>query len=193
MRICSGVIIVGLRERTAAKTRQRITEAADQEFKANGFKATTMQAIAERAGVSLRTLYNFYPRKSELFLHDFAFHLGILRAASQASSELSAVAAVAAHLAPGGSKTDSMADITVHAFDMLLWERLEEGLADIIRHRTDRRRDALEARTEAALAVLLIKSMTWPAYDEAVMKSGLDRRRWLSDLARVLEKAASDI
>lgn len=72
---------------------------------------------------------------------------------------------------------------------MLLWERLEEELALIIRDREDWRRDRLEARVEAALVVVLLKSLTWPALDGEMMKSGLDSAAWVEELGSTLQQA----
>lgn len=46
----------------------RIARAADDVFRACGFDGTEMRAIAERAGTSVGTLYNYYPSKWALFL-----------------------------------------------------------------------------------------------------------------------------
>ncbi len=48
-------------------TRRLIIEAARQEFLANGYAATGMNAVAQRAGISTKTLYRLVPTKAELF------------------------------------------------------------------------------------------------------------------------------
>ena len=48
-------------------TRHLVIEAARQEFLANGYEAASMAAVAQRAGVSTRTLYRLIPTKAELF------------------------------------------------------------------------------------------------------------------------------
>lgn len=47
--------------------RQAIVEAAIEEFHAHGFPATSMDAVAARAGVSKRTIYNHFQSKDDLF------------------------------------------------------------------------------------------------------------------------------
>jgi AcrR family transcriptional regulator len=47
--------------------RERILEAATQLFLATGYGSTTIEAVAERAGVSKRTLYDRFADKSTLF------------------------------------------------------------------------------------------------------------------------------
>ena len=47
--------------------REHITEAAAAQFKANGFRATSMDSIAATANVSKRTVYNHFDSKEKLF------------------------------------------------------------------------------------------------------------------------------
>jgi AcrR family transcriptional regulator len=49
------------------ETRQIIYEAARQEFAANGYAATSTEAVARRAGISTKTLYRLMPTKAALF------------------------------------------------------------------------------------------------------------------------------
>ncbi len=49
------------------QTRQIIYEAARHEFAGNGYAATSMEAVARRAGVSTKTLYRLIPNKATLF------------------------------------------------------------------------------------------------------------------------------
>jgi len=44
-----------------------IVDAADQEFQSNGYAGTNIKAVADRAGVSTKTLYKLVPTKAELF------------------------------------------------------------------------------------------------------------------------------
>jgi AcrR family transcriptional regulator len=48
-------------------TRQLIGEAAAKEFQAKGYAATCIGDVAQRAGVSTRTLYRLIPTKAVLF------------------------------------------------------------------------------------------------------------------------------
>src|SRR5450631_1451184 len=49
------------------ETRQIIYEAARREFAGSGYAATSMEAVARRAGVSTKTLYRLVPNKAALF------------------------------------------------------------------------------------------------------------------------------
>src|ERR1700760_1569726 len=53
--------------RSDEETRALIAEAARSEFVASGYAATSMEAVARRAGVSTKTLYRVIPNKTALF------------------------------------------------------------------------------------------------------------------------------
>src|SRR5919112_4294077 len=54
------------RQQQAAATRRGILEAAQRLFDVHGYPATTMEAIAAEAGVSLKTVYVVFTTKSGL-------------------------------------------------------------------------------------------------------------------------------
>ena len=54
------------REAQARETRRSILDAAHELFVANGFAATTVQAIADQAGVAVQTVYVVFGNKREL-------------------------------------------------------------------------------------------------------------------------------
>lgn len=56
-----------LRQEKAAATRRRMLDAAYELFCSDGYRATTMETIAERAGVAVQTLYFTFHTKDELF------------------------------------------------------------------------------------------------------------------------------
>lgn len=60
----------GLRERKKQRTRAAIAAAAGELFAAQGFAATTIPQIAERAQVSPRTVSYYFPVKEELVFPD---------------------------------------------------------------------------------------------------------------------------
>lgn len=62
--------------RSDAETLQLIVDAATEEFQANGFAGTSIDAVARRAGVSSRTLYRLVPTKAALFTHVISAHIG---------------------------------------------------------------------------------------------------------------------
>jgi AcrR family transcriptional regulator len=54
----------GPRHRRGSDTRRRVEEAAARLFSANGYSSTTMQAIADTAGVHVQTIYLAYRTKT---------------------------------------------------------------------------------------------------------------------------------
>jgi AcrR family transcriptional regulator len=57
----------GLRERKKQQVRERISGIATMMFFERGFDAVSVAEIAEAAGVSKMTVFNYFPRKEELF------------------------------------------------------------------------------------------------------------------------------
>ena len=58
----------GRRERKKALTRQAISDIATEMFMERGFEAVTVAEIAEAADVSVKTVFNHFGSKEELFL-----------------------------------------------------------------------------------------------------------------------------
>jgi AcrR family transcriptional regulator len=57
----------GLRERKKRDTRQRLSDLATAMFIERGFDNVSVAEIAEAAGVSKMTVFNYFPRKEDLF------------------------------------------------------------------------------------------------------------------------------
>ncbi|MBE1493687.1 AcrR family transcriptional regulator [Amycolatopsis lexingtonensis] len=70
----------GLRERKKQATRQLISNVATGLFIQRGFDQVTVAEIAEAAGVSKMTVFNYFPRKEDLFLDRHAERLAELTA-----------------------------------------------------------------------------------------------------------------
>ncbi|MFI6794716.1 TetR/AcrR family transcriptional regulator [Streptosporangium canum] len=61
----------GLRERKKLQTRKLISDVASGLFMRHGFDNVTVAEVAEAAGVSTKTVFNYFPRKEDLFLDRF--------------------------------------------------------------------------------------------------------------------------
>jgi AcrR family transcriptional regulator len=61
----------GWRERKKERTRETITRSALELFARDGFSATTLAAIAARAGVSPRTVSTYFPSKEDLVFWNY--------------------------------------------------------------------------------------------------------------------------
>jgi TetR/AcrR family transcriptional regulator, regulator of mycofactocin system len=68
-----------LRERKKADTHATIRQAAADLFLARGYEATTMEAVAEAANVSVRTVFRYFPTKEALFFGGVGGDLSDLR------------------------------------------------------------------------------------------------------------------
>jgi AcrR family transcriptional regulator len=59
----------GLRERKKQRTRELIAAAALELFLERGFDAVTIADVAQRADVDVKTIYNYFESKADLFYH----------------------------------------------------------------------------------------------------------------------------
>ncbi len=72
--------------RSSARTRQRILEAAYRLFYRQGFLRSGVDAVAEAAGVTKRTLYNHFPSKDALIAAVLTERAGMAEAEMRAWS-----------------------------------------------------------------------------------------------------------
>ena len=100
----------------AAATRERLVAAARAILEAGGYAGASVQAVADRAGVSAGALYRHFESKAELFVEVFR---------DAARRDLAAVDAAAA---TGGCLERLDAAITAHATGVLRRRRLAWAL-----------------------------------------------------------------
>jgi AcrR family transcriptional regulator len=171
-------ITPGLRERKKAQTRRAISDVATRLFMERGFEAVTVAEVAEAAGVSIKTVFNYFGSKEELFLD---------RDAEVRTAVVSAVAGrpagrrvtdVLTHLfseyrIPGGERWSTLEDPaqmalfrrfleTLYASDglrarvLLSGEALADDLAAVIGREHGREPDDLELRAFVAMLLAAI-------------------------------------
>ena len=105
----------GLRERKRRLTRRLISDAATAMFASRGFDAVKVSEIADRVGVSEKTIYNYFPNKESMVL--------------DAADELvEGLAAALRDRDPGTSLTEAVAAALVTGLDDL--EIIEDEMAD---------------------------------------------------------------
>ncbi len=75
------------RQARAERTREWILQAAAQVFAAHGYAAGTTNRIAERAGVSIGSLYQYYPNKDAILVELMTAHVDAGLAAIRARLE----------------------------------------------------------------------------------------------------------
>ena len=89
----------GLRERKKQETRRRISDVATTLFRERGFDAVTVAEVAEAANVSKMTVFNYFPRKEDLFIDRIPEAIELLTGAVlRRPAGVSPVAAVRARL-----------------------------------------------------------------------------------------------
>src|SRR5260370_249035 len=62
--------------RSVEETRGLLVEAAAEEVEANGYAATSMAAVAQRAAVSTKTIYRLIPNKADLLTRVVSERIG---------------------------------------------------------------------------------------------------------------------
>jgi AcrR family transcriptional regulator len=104
----------GLRERKRRETLKRIADKAMVLFAANGYEATTLDAIADAADISRRTIFHYFQSKEEILL---SWQNGLVEAVRSAvlsqTTELSPLETLQAALLTLTAPFDSERTITI--------------------------------------------------------------------------------
>jgi AcrR family transcriptional regulator len=162
--------VTGLRERKKQQVREAIVDAALDLFAAHGFEATTVQAVAERAGVSPATLARYFPTKDSLLLPERDVRIAHLRAAilgrPRRESPLRALVAALAAEAPVEepfrrrllrSRRAIASSPVLRGRSLGLLDQWRDGIADAL---VERGADRLEAHVTATAAVAVFDDAT---------------------------------
>jgi AcrR family transcriptional regulator len=139
-------LVQGLRERKKAATRQAISDIATRLFERDGFERVTVAEIAAAASVSVKTVFNYFGSKEDLFF-DRADELreAMLRTLRERGPGVSATAAMRPALLDGPI-----------SFTPTRWSDLDGELYDQIR-----RFIACEHASPALAARRLVIAQGW--------------------------------
>jgi AcrR family transcriptional regulator len=140
----------GLRERKRHETSERIIEQGLRLFVKNGYEATTLEAIAEAAGISRRTLFYYFKSKEDILLaaHDSGFREALRPAMLDEPSDQTPLEAVQKCLVKLASRYETK--------ESVIFDRLMQST------------EALRARKEAVFVEteqILLQAMgeLWPS------------------------------
>lgn len=171
----------GRRETKRNLTRARIRTVARELFLRNGYEQTTIEHIAEAAGVSRRTFFHYYTAKEDVIFSDYDdFENTLADAICSAPSGCStfdlaehAVIATLEQLDPEDARTIEQlkqATPALRARDQSKFEWLERVVGDALYKRSVRS-DPTKTRLEAVLiaGVLRVALEGWVAASDAGM------------------------
>jgi AcrR family transcriptional regulator len=140
----------GLRERKRRQTSERIIEKGLRLFVKNGYEATTLDAIAQDAGISRRTFFYYFKSKEDVLLaaHDSGFREALKPAMLDEPRDQSPIDAVQKCLIKLASRYETK--------ESIVFDRLMEST------------EALRARKEAVFVEteqILLEAMgeLWPS------------------------------
>ncbi len=197
---------VGLRERGKLEKRWRIEKAAREIFAERGFDDATTREIAERAGVSVATLFVYAPDKAQLLKAIFEWQLDKITDAGHGSVDVRAnlvdqlvqffrpryelwerdprLSRTAMRIA--FSTFMEPAEIAKNPSVAMVWSKLHQAIADIIdrykrySHRCAQADSELVAR--AVFAIYMTHVQLWISEPEPNAEAGLASLRSLLDL-----------
>jgi AcrR family transcriptional regulator len=162
-----------LRDRRRASTRRDIADAALHLFEKQGYDRTTVEQVAEAAGVSLRTFYRYCSSK------DDALTSGLVNGPAELTSEIRARRALSfadavadAFVSVSGNDRQRrelrvvLSTPALHSAWLAAGRAAQEGLVELVQER-DPTQSALQARARAAAvaAVLTTVIETWASSD----------------------------
>lgn len=141
----------GRRDRNRRETLQRITDAGTRLFLANGYEATTLDAIAAEAGIARRTFFSYFKSKDDILL-EMQAGLGDLLAAAlgREAADLTPFQAVRAAMVKSSA--------AYNPADMLVLDRIMRSSETVMA-----RKQASYVQHEATLLAALCRRWPEPA------------------------------
>lgn len=168
------------REKNKARTRVALAEAAFALFSEYGFEATTVDEIADAAGVSRRTFFRYFPTKEAVVFPFYEERLTAFRAFLDQGSGPAADRVIEACL-------KSAAMLMEHRDEQLLQHRLIQGSPSLValEHEVDGRWEAAIAEVlaeDARTAAERRRAEVWAAAIMGAVRATL--RTWFAGGAR---------
>jgi AcrR family transcriptional regulator len=153
--------------RSDEETRHLLIESAGKEFETNGYAGTCMADVAERAGVSTKTVYRLFPNKADLLAQVVSDRIGqfMLEIDADALNTLPIAEALEHMLIAYGTLTLSEQSVAIHrlvisesckfpeigsTFHELAIRRANEGIAVWLRRQCERGLITLDDPSTAA-------------------------------------------
>jgi AcrR family transcriptional regulator len=158
----------GWRARKRQQTRQRIADAGLRLFLEHGFETTTLDAIAEAAGIARRTFFHYFDSKEALlYAHEDEVEHGFRAALADVASNTPAFEAMAMalrHMIESfGSERARQIDMVLHSTDALRagkqadYERLESFMFSALAEKWPEPSGHLRLRLIAAVGMSALR------------------------------------
>jgi AcrR family transcriptional regulator len=165
---------MGRREEKKQETRERLRVAAYARFERHGYEATKVEDIARDAGVSPRTVYRYFPTKSELVYDGLPGNIQhlveLISDRPRSERPFTAIANALTEFAPGVDSELGVergriiaADATLYRYSLELRDQSAEAIGEALIERggaggTDEERRLLG---HLAMSVLLVAGRQW--------------------------------
>ncbi|WP_082502216.1 mycofactocin system transcriptional regulator [Williamsia sp. Leaf354] len=183
--------------RRPSTTRAVISEVAIDLFTRHGFDETSVDDVAEAAGIARRTLFRYYPSKNAIPWGDFDVHLEAMRSHLDALGDDLPVAVAlqtalvefnrvdADHLDSHRRRMRLLLEVpALQAHSMLMYTGWRDVIADFVARRTGVSRDEHLPQT----AGWLMLGVALAAYEQWLTDPAADLAALLTDGSRILDR-----
>jgi AcrR family transcriptional regulator len=155
--------VTGLRERKKSQTRVVIAETAAELFRRHGFDAVTVESVAQAAGVSKKTVFNYFPTKEDLVFDRTEDRLsGLLAAVTERDDQTTVLESFRTLVLAQSNQLSRLRDEMANGSD---------GFLDLVRRNPSlqRRIHEINADLTRQLAAALAAEAGTPADDPLVL------------------------
>jgi AcrR family transcriptional regulator len=181
-------ITLGVRERRKLQTRDRLLNAAKEQFEERGYDSVTVAEIAAEAGVSVKTLFQHFRSKEDLLLAELAdIHADMVRALSDRDRSKTPLEAVTewlleweAQRPPDGFDRFMRMVGTGPAVESMrrrLYDDWESALVAVLADEANEARPNPRTRLIAAQLISMIRVLTSPEVSASLERVPATERR----------------